>query len=594
MTKTPLMAGAFVKRYQLVGLHQPMASTYYSVLGVTPSASPDEIKRQFKKLAVKYHPDKTDDAKHHEMFLQINKAYETLRDDESRREYDVKHNISVASASLSSYSDAYNNNFRSHHGFSYYSPGSSYGGGGTSYYSFFQHNYRAYTDAAKNHFESHERPTKADNAALAAAKLAQKKMREDLERRRQEQMYEAQRQRQELERRERERRMREKVEAQLREQKERVREHQRMREEEDYRRSKTDAYRRQWDNIYEVSESEDEVFEDGQYGGQDEPIVVEDEEESSDNFEDCQASPPHGAANDDSTLNGEYKVKQEQGMHTPLTEPEVVEIGSNEGEGSEAHKDAYSGGPESPKRPFSDEHLESEEAVHKKQAKNIDMSDLRLSLGTSIDDTNFKDMLDSLPRSFVTSTSNGPPSPGKTRKSSSTIHRMPNKRTKFGGNTHNEGFTDGTTRAETLHTPVNKAPSRRNNSITVTDLSPEFDERRLMFTTQPPTIRITPDLTTEQWLQYTRGIHEYERGFAAFRSAVLEHQQLRLQKDERHHDTIYDDTSCLDAFLSSLFNDMLILQNYGRALLEFRDVVKMFHKNCELKREIEARENTRI
>lgn len=568
-----------------------MASTYYAVLGVSPTASPDEIKRQFKKLAVKYHPDKTDDVKHHEMFLQINKAYEILREDNSRREYDFKNNISVAKATLS-YNDGYNNNFTSHHGFSYYSPGSSYGGR----FSYF----RAYTDAARSHFESHERPNRGNDAASAAAKLAEKKMKEDLERRAQEQIYEAQRKKKELERKLREKQMREKMEAQLREQKERVREHQRMREEEEYHRSKRDAHRRQWENgygrqwqdIHEISESDEEDYPNGLYGGQDEPIVVEDEGDSSDDFQDCQASPPNGE-NGDNTLNDETEVKQEQGASMLLAEPEVVEIDSNNGGSTPGQtNNAYEGMPASPKRPYSED--QHDEAVHKKPAKNINMSELRQTLGTSIDDTNFNDMLESLPRSFGTSTGNDPPSPGKTRKSSSSLHKVPNKRTKLGGHRHNEGFSDGRARAETLHTPVNKPPSRRNNSITVADLSPEFDERRLMFTTQPPTIRITSDLTTEQWLQYTKGIHEYERGFAAFRSAVLQHQQLRLQKDERHHDTIYDDISCLDAFLSSLFNDMLILQNYGRALQEFRDVVKTFHTNCELKREIETRENTRI
>ncbi|KAF3986542.1 hypothetical protein FT663_04852 [Candidozyma haemuli var. vulneris] len=582
-----------------------MASTHYSVLGVSPAASQDEIKRQFKKLAVKYHPDKTDDAKHHEMFLRIRKAYEILIDDVSRRDYDVQNGISVAKASSSSHTDSYNNNFRSHHGFSYYSPGTSYGGGATSYYSFFQHNYRAYTDAAKNHFESHERPSRNDDddAATAAAKLAQKKMKEDMERRRQDQMYEAQRQRQELERRQRERKMREQMEQQLREQRERVREHQqRTRDEESYIRSKVNAQRRQWDNFYEISESDEEVYEDGQQfsqgGAEDEPIVVEDEADSSDNFEDCHASPPDGNGHGDSTLNGsDTKVKREQGLHTPSAEPEVVEVRSNDGESSRSQDKGFSNGPASPKRPLAEDQHGEEFTAHKKHARNIDMSDLRSSLGTSIDDTNFKDMLDSLPRSFGTSTSqstNGPPSPGKTRKSSNSVHKVPNKRTKFGTYSNPDGFSDGRARAETLHTPVNKAPSRRNNSITVTDLSPDFDERRLMFTAEPPTVHVTPDLTTEQWLRYASGIHEYERGFAAFRSAVFEHQNLRFQKDERHHDTIYDDTSCLDAFSNSLFNDMLILQNYGRALQEFRSVVKTFRKNCELKREIETRENTRI
>ena len=60
---------------------------YYSVLGVDKSASKDDIKKAFYKLAAKYHPDKKggDEAK----FKEVNEAYQTLSDDKKRREYDT-------------------------------------------------------------------------------------------------------------------------------------------------------------------------------------------------------------------------------------------------------------------------------------------------------------------------------------------------------------------------------------------------------------------------------------------------------------------------------------------------------------------------
>ncbi|MFZ1243127.1 MAG: molecular chaperone DnaJ [Candidatus Saccharimonas sp.] len=58
---------------------------YYEVLGVKKDASADEIKKAFRKLAVKYHPDKGgDEAK----FKEINEAYEVLKDEQKRRRYD--------------------------------------------------------------------------------------------------------------------------------------------------------------------------------------------------------------------------------------------------------------------------------------------------------------------------------------------------------------------------------------------------------------------------------------------------------------------------------------------------------------------------
>jgi molecular chaperone DnaJ len=58
---------------------------YYEVLGITKSASQDEIKKAFHKLAHKYHPDKGGDEK---KFKEINEAYQILSDKNKRAQYD--------------------------------------------------------------------------------------------------------------------------------------------------------------------------------------------------------------------------------------------------------------------------------------------------------------------------------------------------------------------------------------------------------------------------------------------------------------------------------------------------------------------------
>lgn len=61
---------------------------YYSILGVNRSAGAEDIKKAYRKLARKYHPDVSKDPDGEEKFKEIAEAYETLRDPEKRAAYD--------------------------------------------------------------------------------------------------------------------------------------------------------------------------------------------------------------------------------------------------------------------------------------------------------------------------------------------------------------------------------------------------------------------------------------------------------------------------------------------------------------------------
>ena len=61
---------------------------YYAVLGLEQEATQDEVKRAYRKLARKYHPDVSEEADAEEHFKEVAEAYEVLKDPEKRSAYD--------------------------------------------------------------------------------------------------------------------------------------------------------------------------------------------------------------------------------------------------------------------------------------------------------------------------------------------------------------------------------------------------------------------------------------------------------------------------------------------------------------------------
>lgn len=66
-----------------------MGKDYYKTLNIPKNASEDDIKKAYKKMALKYHPDKNKSPGAEDKFKEIAEAYEVLSDSQKRKVYDL-------------------------------------------------------------------------------------------------------------------------------------------------------------------------------------------------------------------------------------------------------------------------------------------------------------------------------------------------------------------------------------------------------------------------------------------------------------------------------------------------------------------------
>ena len=84
---------------------------YYKILGVNKSSSHDEIKKAYRKLAMKWHPDKNKDNKDeaNKKFKEISEAYQILGDENKRKSYDINGNMDFSNMNFVNPEDLFKN-----------------------------------------------------------------------------------------------------------------------------------------------------------------------------------------------------------------------------------------------------------------------------------------------------------------------------------------------------------------------------------------------------------------------------------------------------------------------------------------------------
>ena len=117
----------------------------YKVLGVEKTATQDEIKKAYRNLAFKYHPDRNEGSKEAEEKLkEINAAYSVLGDSVQRRQYDA------SSYTTNSSYQQQSNGYNGYYGGGFYNPGRGYRGTDSSDYA----NYSSYEEAFRRAYQN--------------------------------------------------------------------------------------------------------------------------------------------------------------------------------------------------------------------------------------------------------------------------------------------------------------------------------------------------------------------------------------------------------------------------------------------------------
>lgn len=574
--------------------------SHYHVLGLPQSASGDEIKKAFRRLSLKYHPDKTSNKEFHELFITVSNAYEVLSNPTSKAVYDQSNGISKSNFSRSTFSNP----------FTFANSSFKFPRTGTSYYDF--HNFFQGRDASNKRAEevrAREKQEKAKREMLDRAREQERVRRELLERQR----HQEEKRRAEFS----------KKLAQDARKREEERYQERARDsdsddDEGYNSSNPivlddDDEAAQAEQAHEVGEKAADAEEEVIAVEDDADIVAEDLELNDVNANDADVSPVK-EEHHESPLKAEAKTtnttNSPESTETTSTasttsEPSVhvkEEVESLQEEVHNLENNQYKQNemkrrianllnrprgrrdlPQKSHRNKNPSPVRTPRRGSTPTTKKMKMSDdpndvftfddLAKTMGSTadIETVDFNDMLDTLPQERSAKAN-------KTRKVIDDMSQ--NKRPKF-------EYSDGTSKAETLHTPLSFVSGHA-----VLEQITEFEKSyTIKAGTTPPSAPnpvLDPNITQEGWTNYVNLIEGYRTTFFEYKKLVVKYQYDRLEKDQLFYDKINENNSNFEVYQKGLLVDLEVAQVFGELLRVFSNIMSVYKQNCNWMKRINS------
>ncbi|EMG49490.1 hypothetical protein G210_5738 [Candida maltosa Xu316] len=193
----------------------------------------------------------------------------------------------------------------------------------------------------------------------------------------------------------------------------------------------------------------------------------------------------------------------------------------------------------------------------------FDLHDLGHKLATNdIEEVDFTDVYESLPDHLKESTPDS-------------ISYKPKKRVHM--------FTDGTSKADTLSTPLNKNSVRGHSTKKKLDVLDMHASAKIndVVAPEPPHVVIHPSVSKSDWQNYVDTIMKYQQQFLEYKKVIVQYQMERVNKDLEYFGLVNDDDVIgnFDTYTKSLEQDYHVLNRFNEALRQFGSVITTYQQN---------------